>query len=702
MSEETGSRSAPKDLRESPRPRERRATGDLPEIYEFGPFRLELAERKLVRGNQAVALTPKVFDTLHLLVRNSGHLLEKDLLIRTLWPDSFVEEGNLTNNIFLLRKALGQDPEYIETVPKKGYRFVGAVRRLPTAELARPERSASHRDPTALPHVVVPAAVPSGSNPDAPEEATSSAAAAIAPAQRPRLPAMALITALAGVALFTGVYALWQKRPGASVTSIDVEVPSKPRLAEKFAPGMAAPFDPPPHSIAVLPFVNLSGDKEQEYFSDGLTEELLNAIAHIDGLQVAARTSSFSFREHPDIAEVARKLNVAAILEGSVRRSGRKMRITAQLNSAVTGFHLWSQSYDRDLSDVLQLQTEIANSVANALKVTLLGDLAGKIELGGTRNPDAFDAYLRASKTYEYAHDEKETEIAIAGYSEAIRLDPNYALAFAYRSLAWSNHAADTYGAYAKGGVIAEDDRRALADARHAVTLAPELAEGHLAVATFFQIRNIDFARAKSELERAIALAPGNADVLGIYGKFAVNTGRTDVGIAAARRAVVLDPLNVRSHYRLGQSLFVARRYAESVAAFNSVLTLDPQDPDSASIRGLAYYGLGDFQNARASCETKADDVTGQLCLAIIYPKLARPADAEIALARLRAAGRWAYRCAEIYAQWGNTSQALGSLESAWRLRDPELHWLKADPLMDPLRKEPRFQAIERRLKYPD
>src|SRR5262249_833197 len=151
------------------------------------------------------------------------------------------------------------------------------------------------------------------------------------------------------------------------------------------------------------PFVNLSGDKEQEYFSDGLTEELLNSLAHIDALQVAARTSSFSFREHPDIADVAHKLNVAKVLEESVRRSGHTVRISAQLINAVAGFHMWSKSYDRDLRDVLKLQTEIATAVASALEVTLLGDASAKIELGGTRNPAAFDAYLRGSKAYEFA-----------------------------------------------------------------------------------------------------------------------------------------------------------------------------------------------------------------------------------------------------------------------------------------------------------
>ncbi len=176
------------------------------------------------------------------------------------------------------------------------------------------------------------------------------------------------------------------------------EAGAAPAPAAQSAPATA--FNPPPHSIAVLPFVNLSGDKEQEYFSDGLTEELLNSLAEINELQVAARTSAFSFKgTNTDIATIARKLNVGAVLEGSVRRSAHTIRITAQLINAVTGFHLWSKTYDRDIGDVLKLQTEIATAVASALKVALLSDVAAKVELGGTRNPAAFDAYLRGSKS---------------------------------------------------------------------------------------------------------------------------------------------------------------------------------------------------------------------------------------------------------------------------------------------------------------
>ena len=270
-------------------------------------------------------------------------------------------------------------------------------------------------------------------------------------------------------------------------------------------------FAPPPHSVAVLPFANLSGDQEQEYFSDGLTEELLNSLSQINDLQVAARTSAFSFKgKDIDIDTIAHKLNVAAVLEGSVRRSEHTMRVTAQLINAVTGFHLWSKTYDRDIGDVLKLQTEIATAVAGALKVTLFGDIAQKIEIGGTRNPAAFDAYLRATKTYWETLGEKETQTAIDGYSEAIRLDPDYALAYAARSLALVTFA-QLYATSA--AATASDLDKALTDAHRAIALAPNLTEGHLALAGVYEDL-LEFARANEEYARALTLGPGSARAL--------------------------------------------------------------------------------------------------------------------------------------------------------------------------------------------
>jgi TolB-like protein/Tfp pilus assembly protein PilF len=463
-------------------------------------------------------------------------------------------------------------------------------------------------------------------------------------------------------------------------------------------PTPSTAFVPPPHSIAVLPFVNMSGDKEQEYFSDGLTEELLNSLSHINELQVAARTSSFSFKgEKVDVETIAQKLHVAAVLEGSVRRSGHTVRITTQLINAVTGFHLWSQTYDRDLGDVLKLQTDIATAVASALSVALLGDEAAKIEVDGTHNPAAFDAYLRASRV---GHDEKGLRARIAAYSEAIGLDPHYARAFADRSLALNEYA----GAFATGSAARDGFEKAEADAHRAIALAPDLADGHLALEAFFERGALDFTRANEEYERALALAPGNAAVLGKYGQFAVLMGRTAAGLAAARRAVGLDPLNDARYGGLAWAFLAARHYDEALAAFQDALALDPDFPPLYGARGAAYYLLGNFPSARASCESKPDDEESQVCLAVTYDKLGRRRDAESVLAKLRASlgNDAAYQYAEVYAQWGDRPKALEWLEVALRLQDSGLPWLRTDPFLDPLRKEPRFQAIEQGLKFPD
>jgi TolB-like protein/tetratricopeptide (TPR) repeat protein len=465
---------------------------------------------------------------------------------------------------------------------------------------------------------------------------------------------------------------------------------------------VTAAFTPPPHSVAVLPFVNMSGDKGQEYFSDGLTEELLNSLASINELQVAARTSAFSFKgKDTDLGTIARTLNVAAVLEGSVRRSGNTIRITAQLINAVTGFHLWSKSYDRSLGDVLELQTEIATAVAEALKITLLGDVSEKIELGGTRNAAAFDAYLRASKLSQSRTDDaKDIPPVIAAFAEAIRLDPNFALAFVGRSYALAGYAE----AVATGAAIRESFEQAESDARRAITLAPELPQAHLALGSIFEDAILDFAQARAEYERALALAPGNAEVLRFSGSFAAYMGHFDAGIATARRAVVLDPIARNSHLVLGGALYAARRYAEAANAYAEAISLNPDYTEPYADRGLAFYGAGDLKGARNSCETKRDDLYSPQCLAIVYDKLGRHSDAEAELAKIKARSgdSGAYQYAAIYAQWGDRTKALESLNTALRLRDPALESLKTDPLFDPLRNEPRFRAAMAELKFPD
>jgi serine/threonine-protein kinase len=468
----------------------------------------------------------------------------------------------------------------------------------------------------------------------------------------------------------------------------------------KAAPATATAFTPPPHSIAVLPFVNISGDKDQEYFSDGLSEELLNALSRVNELQVAARTSSFYFKgKDVDLGTVARKLNVAAVLEGSVRKSARTVRVTAQLVDSVTGFHLWSQTYDRNLREVLALQTEIADAVTSALKSTLLGGAAAKVELGATRNPLAFDAYLRGLQLTRVVTTGPDAHLPIDIYTEAIRLDPNYALAFAARSIALSKYlggygqVTDPRGLFAK----------ARADAERAIALAPTLSEAHVALASLLQT-TLNFTAAGDEYERALALAPGNATAVNEYALHAAYMGRSEAALAAAQRGVALDPLNVLSHRALGDALQSARRYNESIAAYTDAIAVDMAPAQPYSRRGVSYYLLGNLQMAQSSCQMKPDYWESWVCLAVTLDKLGRQGDAEAMLPVLVQFGgdTFAYQFAEIYAQWGNQGKALEWLDTAMRLRDAGLLFLRTDPLMDPLRKEPRFQAIERELKFPD
>jgi serine/threonine-protein kinase len=464
-------------------------------------------------------------------------------------------------------------------------------------------------------------------------------------------------------------------------------------------PGSATPaFNPPPHSIAVLPFVNMSGDPKQDYFSDGMSEELLNSLASVRDLQVAARTSSFSYKgSGTNVSAIARQLNVGAILEGSVRKDGARVRITAQLINAVTGFHLWSQTYDRELRNVLALQTDIASAVTKALQATLLNDVSAAVELGGTHDPRAFDAYLRGKGIVETS---KETSLAeIAAYDEAIRLDPAYAKAYIGKANALGQYG----GSYEPAATARSVVEKAHTFAEKAVQLAPDLAEAHLALASSYDEGLLDFVHGKAEYERAQALAPGDARVLRATSSFLARLGHADEAIAAAQHAVTLDPVNASSYDNLGYVLLFGHHNREAIAAFDHALSLNPNIHWAHGMRGLAYLGLGEFEAARQSCTTPPLSWVGQLCVTIVDVKLGRNAEAQAQVAQMKAESgdAMAYQYASIYAQWGDVASALDWLDTAFRLKDPGFAWLKVDALLDPLRKEPRFQAIEAKLNFP-
>ena len=308
----------------------------------------------------------------------------------------------------------------------------------------------------------------------------------------------------------------------------------------------------------------MSGDPKQDYFSDGLSEELLNSLATIRDLQVAARTSSFSFKgKDADVADIARKLNVGDVLEGSVRKDGNQVRITAQLINAVTGFHLWSQTYDRNLKNVLALQTEIATAVTKALQATLLADAVTTIEIGGTQNPAAFDAYLRGKNLDRGGLDKDNTLARIAAYPQAARLDPGFGKAYVGEAKAQNMYANN----FAKDTETPTLFKQARENSEKAVALAPELGEAHASMAGVLQQGYLDFARAQAEYDRALALAPNDVDVLLRSGVYFVTMGRTDAGLSNIRRAIALDQLNPAAYARLSIALSYAHKYRDAIAA---------------------------------------------------------------------------------------------------------------------------------------
>jgi TolB-like protein/DNA-binding winged helix-turn-helix (wHTH) protein/cytochrome c-type biogenesis protein CcmH/NrfG len=659
--------------------------------FRIGQWRVDPAVDEISRDGTTVKLEPRTMRLLMCLAERAGAVVSVNELLDTVWKDLVVTQSSVYQAIAVLRRALGDDPKrpvYIASVARRGYRLI-----LPVEVEEQGQHLAAVPDepPQAAGSQAGGASVADEDHPASLEPPDVGEGIERGGAWR-HWPIWAAALGLAAVVGWLFLRPNLERMTGASA----VHAPATTTQVD----GSSAVFTPPPHSVAVLPFSNLSGDPKQEYFSDGITEELINALAQVDALKVIARTSSFQFKDKDaDIGTIARKLNVAAILEGSVRRSGNQVRVTAQLIDAVNGFHIWSQDYDRDLNNVLLLQTDIATRVAHELQAKLLGDEAPKIELGGTRNAAAFDAYLRGSRAHISGQNAHDAQAAITAYSEAIRLDPQYALAYAGRSNAYTSYAEE----YASGAAVREALDEALADARKAIALAPELAEGHAALGHFFESGARDFARANEAYERALALAPGNVQVLRGSADFAISMGHIDAGIAAARRGVTLDPLNPRSYFLLGQGLYAARRYDEAVSAFTEAISLDPGYRELYGIRGLAYYGLGNLQSARSSCETNADHWVSQWCLAVVYQKLGRPSDAEAVLAKYRATegDGAAYQYAAIYAQWGDRAKALQWLETAARLHDSGLIYLKTDPLLDPLRSEPRFQAIERELKFP-
>jgi serine/threonine protein kinase/TolB-like protein/Tfp pilus assembly protein PilF len=449
-------------------------------------------------------------------------------------------------------------------------------------------------------------------------------------------------------------------------------------------------------SIAVLPFVNMSSDKEQEYFSDGLSEELLNDLAKIPGLRVAARTSSFQFKgKTEDLRTVGEKLNVGTILEGSVRKEGNRVRITAQLIKAADGFHMWSETYDRELKDVFAVQDEIARSVAGSLKVTLLGGKTATPSAQGT-NADAYNAYLQG-RYFLGRRSKENVEKALGYYEQAIKLDPAYAPA-------WVG-LADAYSSLGDAGYLPVEEgyRKAREAADRALALDVNLAEAHAAMGLIKTNYDWDWAGADAAFQRALSLEPANAMVVLQAARLAAALGRFEEALALDRRAVTLDPLNTRAHFTLGLHAYYAGRLEEAAAAMKKALELNPERPLLHEMLSRIYLAQVRPQEALAEAEREPEEWSRLEGLALAYHALGRKKEADAALAELIAKHHAdsAYQIAEVYAFRGEADRAFEWLERAYSQRDGGLAQMKGDPLLKSLERDPRYAAFLKKMRLP-
>jgi TolB-like protein/DNA-binding winged helix-turn-helix (wHTH) protein/Tfp pilus assembly protein PilF len=641
-------------------------SGDLPQEerrrepaqVRFGPYELNLESGDLRKFGYRIKLQPKSFLVLQALLESPGQLVTREELKTRLWPENtFVEfEASLNVAVRRLREALSdeaQDPAYIETVPRHGYRFIGTAEAIPVVA-----------------HSPLGPSLVLGET-EAPAAATAVPAAVVSQAAPTRSLWKRLLPALVALILLT-VGGIWWKRSRA--------VP-KPLAS----------------SIAVLPFADMSPEKNQQYFSDGLAEELLNQLAKTPGLRVAARTSSFQFRDKSsNLPAIGKQLDVATVLEGSVRKEGKRVRISAELVKADDGFQLWSGTYDRDLNDVFAVQDDIARAITGELRFRLLSAHASDVPQRGISS-EAYNAYLQGRYFYERrTHDDLNR--AYEYFQQAVKLDPNYARAWS--ALAWVLIAR---GENAEGASFEQGYRDGRVAAEKALQLDPGLAEAHAAIGRIKRGYDWDWAGADAAFQKALALEPQNSVVLLGASSLQLSLGRFDEALALNRRAVEVDPLSVVAHMSLGMHAYYAGHQDVAVDAFQKSLAISPEGPETHYLLGLVYLARSQAQQALAEFEKIPAGSERAVGEALAYSALGKKAEADAAIVRLTNDfhEQAAYQIAEVYAFRGEADKAFEWLAIARSHKDAGLAAIKGDPLLKNLYKDPRYAAFLQKMGLP-
>ena len=656
-------------------------------LYVFDEFRVDPQQRVLRLRDEPIALTPKAFDVLLLLIQANGQVVSKNELMQAVWPDSFVEESNLTQTVFMLRKALGEtaNQRYILTVQGRGYRFAPEVNTV-----AGNGHLNSHRPTNSWEHGPV-ATAPQGGQTGPMQEnastdrhqsllASSEPNRSLAPPKRSLASTLLALVAL----LLVGIGLVFWMVPTLS---------------------MHAGTSRPMRTIAVLPLDNFSGDSSQQYFVDGMTDELTTDLAKVGSLHVISRTSAMRYKgTKKSLPEIARELNVDGIVEGSVTRSGLRVRITAQLIHAPTDHHLWAETYERDLGDVLKLQSEVAEAIAQQVQAQVTPQQQTRLRSARTVNPEAYEAYLRGRYYFVNQFMVVESLKKAKGYfEESIRKDPGFALAYA--------GLADAYVYLALSRAWPQD--RAYASAKDALRKAMELDDSigqiHDTLGVLAWRFDWDWSAAEQEFSRAIQLTPSYSCGQEDRGVFLGFLGQRAGALAAVETSNRIDP-GSSSAMSEAATYYQLRDYQGLVKAGQREVLANPDEWSGHFNLGIGFEGAGKLVEAISEYQKAIemsngnDDVTAYLAHAFV--RIGKRAEAKKILLDLERKSKSAYvspyTIATVYAGLDDKDKSLQLLEQALQERSLEASWhIQADLRIDNLRADPRFQNLLRRVRLP-
>jgi TolB-like protein/DNA-binding winged helix-turn-helix (wHTH) protein/Tfp pilus assembly protein PilF len=643
------------------------ATGFMRQA-RFGPFEVDFRAGELHKNGRKIRLQDQPLQVLALLLEQPGEVVTREELQQKLWPmDTFVDfDHGLNNAINKLRDALNDSaeaPRFIETLPRRGYRFAAGVDKQESAAL--PAHFVNH----------------SQSNESLEAVPVKTADEVVVPVLRPywfRRFRLAVAGLGLLVVLFVGLRFLLHQRP--------------------LATGVPAHI----RSIAVLPLENLSGDPAQEYFADGITDELTTDLAQIGSLRIVSRTSAMNYKgKREPLPQVAKELRVDAVVEGSVERHGDQVRVRTQLIDASTDTHIWAETFDRDTRDVLTLEGEIARKIALAVRANLTQEEESRVARVRHIDPDLFDLYLRG-RSLGNERSRESLEKSLSFYQEISKRDPDFALAHA--------GAADSYILLGDYSYVTPEKAfpKAEVEAEKALQLDSSLAEAHTSLAMVKSIYDRDWLGADAEYRRALTLNPSYARGHHWYARYLTKMARHQDALAEINRAVDCDPLDPFVEANVGEVYYFGRQFDQAIQVERKALATNNDLGRTHADLGRAYLAKGQYGESIAELRRAIsiyDTNIGRAILGNAYAVAGKRQDAQAMLDTIEKYSEHDYVApyflAIIYAGLGQKDQAFGYLEAAYGTHDGWLGFLKVDPALDPLRSDPRFQDLLRRMNFP-